>query len=578
MCRRAWPAGTVAGCPDRDLDLTGYELVIDEDFDGAGLDTARWFPHYLPHWSSRAATAARYGIRDSQLRLRIDDDQPPWAPDLDGGTRVSAVQSGVFAGPVGSDIGQHRFRDGLVVREAQESRALITPTYGVFEVVASALSRPDAMVAFWMIGYEDRPERSAEVCVMEIFGREVRPGRALNGMGVHPFHDPSISDDFAKVELALDVRDPHAYAVEWTPERCRFFVDRRHLRTVEQSPAYPMQTMLTIYAFDEPAPAHAEPLVFPIDRFRVWQRPTGRQAVGGVSRRCRSTSIVNVRIRSPSSRYTRRNASSRCSLRAVGRGRVVVRPVERVLDTREDRARLLRLVAQRDHVVEPLAAGSRSRDFEAKPVARAAPASARTRRVSGFTPFGAEPADVRPRTPSPPMLPQQRLGHDRARRVAHAHEQHADRAAGAARDPAGTSAHGRASRWSWVQVLDLARGQEHDVLGDVRDAVADPLEVVRREHDPRAPVHVRRVLAHQLQHVVEDPVVEVVDLVVQGRDLAGRDHVDVDQRADDPLDQLGGALAQDAAGPRSCLSGGWGASLRPCLATEPAWSPIRSSS
>ena len=33
---------------------------------------------------------------------------------------------------------------------------------------------------------------------------------------------------------------------------------------------------------------------------------------------------------------------------------------------------------------------------------------------------------------------------------------------------------------SWVQVLDLTAGKEHDVLSDVRDAIADPLEGVAR--------------------------------------------------------------------------------------------------
>jgi hypothetical protein len=41
------------------------------------------------------------------------------------------------------------------------------------------------MVAFWMVGLEDRPERSAEICVAEVFGNAVEPGMsAAVGMGV----------------------------------------------------------------------------------------------------------------------------------------------------------------------------------------------------------------------------------------------------------------------------------------------------------------------------------------------------------------------------------------------------------
>ena len=37
------------------------------------------------------------------------------------------------------------------------------------------------------------------------------------------------------------------------------------------------------------------------------------------------------------------------------------------------------------------------------------------------------------------------------------------------------------SSWSGVEVLDLAGGQIDDVLGDVRDAIADTLQVVGSE-------------------------------------------------------------------------------------------------
>jgi hypothetical protein len=105
------------------------------------------------------------------------------------------------------------------------------------------------MVALWLIGYEDEPERSAEICVCEIFGREAGPEHALVGMGVHPFGDSSIVDEFAKVALPIDVRELHDYAAEWTPGRVAFFVDGALVKTVNQSPAYPMQLMLGIYEF-----------------------------------------------------------------------------------------------------------------------------------------------------------------------------------------------------------------------------------------------------------------------------------------------------------------------------------------
>jgi hypothetical protein len=257
------------------LERSGYELEFDDAFEGDALDERRWVPYYLPQWSSRERSAARYEIRGGCLRLRIDADQPPWCPELDGEVRVSSLQTGVFAGPVGSTIGQHRFDPRAVVREAQENVRLYTPQYGLVEVRAKAVDDPLAMVALWLIGYEDEPDRSAEICVCEIFGRDVGPEDAAVGMGVHPFGDPRIVDEFSREVLPLDVRDFHVYTAEWTPDRVSFFVDDEHVKTVRQSPTYPMQLMLSIYEFPEeasPAAAAAEyPKEFTVDYVRGYR-------------------------------------------------------------------------------------------------------------------------------------------------------------------------------------------------------------------------------------------------------------------------------------------------------------------
>jgi hypothetical protein len=239
-------------------------------------DDPEWIPHYLPHWSSRARSAARYSLGQGGLRLRIDADQPPWNPEFDGWLRVSSLQTGVFAGPPGSPIGQHRFRDGLVVREEQPNVALYTPQYGLFEARVRALDDPANMVALWMIGYEDEPHRSAEICIFELFGRDVRTDRCQVRMGVHPFADPSISDEFGSIELPIDARRPHDYAAQWTPDWVAFYVDGALAKVVRQSPAYPMQVMLDIFEFADgpqpPSPPDAYPKEFVVEHFRGYRR------------------------------------------------------------------------------------------------------------------------------------------------------------------------------------------------------------------------------------------------------------------------------------------------------------------
>ena len=177
------------------------------------------------------ASGRRRGTSSSDgcLRLLIEADQEPWCPELDGERpRLVAADRG-FAGPGAAADGQHRFNPAAVVREAQENVRLYTPERGRSRFARRATDDPDAMVALWMIGYEDRPERSAEICVCEIFGRDVADGAADVGMGVHPFGDPAIVDDFEQVRVPIDVRELHEYAAEWTAER-RDVLRRRRAR------------------------------------------------------------------------------------------------------------------------------------------------------------------------------------------------------------------------------------------------------------------------------------------------------------------------------------------------------------
>jgi hypothetical protein len=247
-------------------------LEVEDDFNGALLDERLWIPHYLPQWSSRAASAARYSVGRSELRLRIDADQAPWCPEFDGSLRVSSLQTGVFAGAVGTADGQHHFRDGLVVREEQPSRRLYTPRYGLFEVRARATADPSNMVAAWLIGYEDRPERSAEICMCEIFGRGVTPDRAEVGMGVRSFRDPGIVGDFSVERLAIDAREFHVYAAMWTPQRVAFYVDERLVKVADESPSYPMQLMLGIYEFADGSGPASPPEHYPKELVVDWFR------------------------------------------------------------------------------------------------------------------------------------------------------------------------------------------------------------------------------------------------------------------------------------------------------------------
>ena len=90
-------------------------------------------------------------------------------------------------------------------------------------------------------------------------------------MGVHPFGDPDLADDFERVTLPLDATGPHEYAAEWTPDAVTFFVDGGPVKRVEQSPAYPMQLMLGIYEFRGASATGPYPKRFTVESLRVYR-------------------------------------------------------------------------------------------------------------------------------------------------------------------------------------------------------------------------------------------------------------------------------------------------------------------
>lgn len=270
--------------PANPLEKPGYRLEFHDEFDGSTLDVNKWLPLYLPHWSSREQSKPRYELRDSNLVLQITKDQPPWCPEFDGEVRCSSIQTGAFAGAVGSDVGQLRFSKECRVREGQENVRLYTPQYGYFEMRAKGLRTSANHAALWMIGYEDSPEKSGEIAVFEILGAQA--GSTSSGVryGIHAWSDANLREEFYEDFFSIDTAQYHLYGVEWTPRQVDFYLDNVNIRTVQQSPSYPMQFMLSLYehpfegawsgVYDPDAPYPKE---FTIDYFRAYQPEGGYQ-------------------------------------------------------------------------------------------------------------------------------------------------------------------------------------------------------------------------------------------------------------------------------------------------------------
>lgn len=258
------------------LHKPGYRLEVNEGFDTGVLNTDIWLPHYLPHWSSRERSATHYSLQDSKLVLYIDEKQEPWCPEFDGEVKCSSLQTGIYAGPLGSPLGQHRFNKACLVREVQPPRHLYSPMYGFFEVRVKAPACAGNVATLWMIGLEEKAEESGEIAMFELFGDQITATASEVRYGIHPWQDPALVDEFYRETLPLDAARFHIYAVEWTPTYVDFYVDNVHRRRIMQSPAYPMQFMLGIYDVPVQNKHHGDyPRRFVVDYFRAYQPEGG---------------------------------------------------------------------------------------------------------------------------------------------------------------------------------------------------------------------------------------------------------------------------------------------------------------
>jgi Glycosyl hydrolases family 16 len=223
--------------------MTSERLALDERFTGDTLDPDIWFPYHLPHWSSRAQSAATYSVSDGELRLSIPPEQPLWCADLhDEPIRISCIQSG-------SLTGQQPFKPGLTVQEEQPEFWGYTPLYGQIEIRMRGTISPRSMFAFYLSGIEDQPGHAGEICVAEIFGDAVRPGEADVGIGVKRIRDPLLRQEFSADPLPLDVSEFHTYGVDWRPGSLAFSVDGEVVRRIAQAPDYPVQLFLGVFDF-----------------------------------------------------------------------------------------------------------------------------------------------------------------------------------------------------------------------------------------------------------------------------------------------------------------------------------------
>jgi beta-glucanase (GH16 family) len=215
---------------------------------------------HLPHWSNRESAKAHYELTPNGLRLHIAEGQLPWAEKNNGLTRVSNLQTAITKSTLNSLNGQHRFKPGLVVTESQEEDLKALMHLGSLEIRAKLNLKTNNVGALWLVGLENLPEDSGELCVFEVKHRE-DIGDALEvGLGTKNHHDPRFKGKF-ETFIIPGANEWHVYKMKWKPDLAEFFIDGKKVFKTDQVPTYPQQLMLCIYDSNPHTKASGEMLV-----------------------------------------------------------------------------------------------------------------------------------------------------------------------------------------------------------------------------------------------------------------------------------------------------------------------------
>ncbi|MDK3000125.1 family 16 glycosylhydrolase [Clostridium perfringens] len=256
----------------------GYRLIFEDNFDGEKLDESKWVNSYLTSWASNPEKAKPvYKMKDGKLSLILNEDTEPWCPEFDGDTRVTGFMTG-------DRSGLHNWTGNNTVLNPTEKNITNINKYGYYEMRAKMQVGGGMHTAWWMTGFEDKPEQSAEVDIFEILGRNPNEIQSTK----HAWKDPNIKKEHLSftpknVDLANEF---HNYGLKWTPEEMIFYFDGQEYGRMKSDIDYPMTMLISFYEKRGPSwtgpfdPSIPYPKTFDIDYVRIYKEiPRGYENI-----------------------------------------------------------------------------------------------------------------------------------------------------------------------------------------------------------------------------------------------------------------------------------------------------------
>ena len=267
------------------VDKPGYRLIFQDEFDGETLDDSRWVPQYLSSWAQKPELAEpTYIMENGLMRLQIFAETQPWCPEYDGETVVSGFTTG-------DRNALHNWNGTNAVRNPVEMQATHLNQYGYYEIRAKGQSGSARHAAWWLLGFEDVPDESAEIDIFEILGNNSHKVP----VNFHAWNDPDAPDGggFSYTNRQMDFHEEfHIYGFNWiegggqgeAPDKMEFYVDGVKTGERNVNIDYPVLQLFSLYEKQAggwtgiwlPKPY---PNTFDIDYVRVYKLVPGGQAL-----------------------------------------------------------------------------------------------------------------------------------------------------------------------------------------------------------------------------------------------------------------------------------------------------------
>ncbi|MCK8488724.1 family 16 glycosylhydrolase [Paenibacillus sp. MBLB2552] len=255
-----------ADTPANPIDKPGWVLTKHDEFNGTTLDTSLWVTRYLGFRTSTDRGNADYDFKDGSIVLRVTDRTPTYYSSGDP-MKVSSLQTA-----------QGDFHQGSYTKHHNEPYASkFSQKYGYFEIRAKGQADRSGHSAFWL--NTDDPsiypqstrntKNQLEIDVFENFRRNQYRFNLYNPMnaGIGNTNGGTYSFDFSA--------DFHIYAMEWSPEYVKYYVDNQLVKQLDASNLVdkPMFVYLSLYVNTwggDSSPTY--PAEFTIDYFRAYQK------------------------------------------------------------------------------------------------------------------------------------------------------------------------------------------------------------------------------------------------------------------------------------------------------------------